>query len=116
MQLQKMLDESHGKLAKHHAGEETIEDEEREKMEKRIEIIERKLERMEDMDERVRAFVIYIVCVLLTTDMLDCCCKISCRVVGSLLSLLLFSQQEVDRLHRREERRWARRRSRAREL
>lgn len=67
LQLQKMMEESHGKLAKHHAGEELIEDEEREKMEKRIEIIERKLERMEDMDERVSAFRFVVISLFFTT-------------------------------------------------
>mmetsp|Transcript_27121 Transcript_27121/g.45215 ORF Transcript_27121/g.45215 Transcript_27121/m.45215 type:complete len:115 (+) Transcript_27121:56-400(+) len=55
-QLEKMMVESHAKLALHHAGDDVMEEQELERIEKRIEIVNKKLERMDDMDERVSLY------------------------------------------------------------
>jgi len=52
-QLELMLQEAKDKIEDHYSGRALLESEEKEKLEKRNEIIERKLERMQDLDERV---------------------------------------------------------------
>eukprot|EP00540_Astrosyne_radiata_P006163 CAMPEP_0116828352 /NCGR_PEP_ID=MMETSP0418-20121206/3609_1 /TAXON_ID=1158023 /ORGANISM="Astrosyne radiata, Strain 13vi08-1A" /LENGTH=78 /DNA_ID=CAMNT_0004457233 /DNA_START=195 /DNA_END=431 /DNA_ORIENTATION=- len=51
-QLETLKQQTKETLARHYDGTERIEDEEKERLEKRLDIIDRKLERMDDVDER----------------------------------------------------------------
>ena len=50
-QLEKLLIETRAKLADHNMGKALLEDEERQRLEKRVELVQRKLERYKEVDD-----------------------------------------------------------------